>query len=172
MEYTIYCQFDRKDLTQYMSFARRLRYQKLYTALYVVVVTVLALAALLMLYFGLRQNLTRDTVVRVVLLYALAGFWFLSNEFRISLALKGHRKTGPFTVRFTEKQIVFETGEKRTESSYEGFTELYQFRGTYYLFISRTQPFILPSHCFTQGDPAAFGAFLAEKTGLEVKELN
>ena len=32
--------------------------------------------------------------------------------------------------------------------------------------------FILPERCFTQGDPAAFGRFMAEKTGLTVKEIN
>ena len=30
---------------------------------------------------------------------------------------------------------------------------------------------VIPERCFIQGDPAAFGAFLAEKTGLEVKEI-
>lgn len=171
MEYTIFCQYDRKDLAQYESFIKRLRYQKLYIAMYVIVGIVLALVALLALYLGLQQRLTRDIAVRVVLLFVLVGLWPLTKKLRIAMALKGHRKTGPFTMRFTEEHIVSESGERRTEIPYDGFTEFFRFRRTYYLFVSRNQPFIFPEHCFTQGDPAAFGAFISEKTGLEVKEV-
>ena len=171
MEYSIYCQFNRKDLAQYMSFIRRLRYRKLYTAMYVIVGIVLGLVAILTVYMGLQQKMTREMVLRVVLLFALAGLWLFSNELRIGMAMKGHKTTGPFTMRFTEEHIIHEMGETRMEWSYEGFTELYRYRGAYYLFISRTQPFIFPDRCFTKGDPAAFGAFIAEKTGLEVKEI-
>ena len=32
--------------------------------------------------------------------------------------------------------------------------------------------YILPVRCFIEGDPAAFGAFIFEKTGLECKEIH
>ena len=41
----------------------------------------------------------------------------------------------------------------------------------WYLVMSVNTVIILPERSFTQGDPAAFGTFIAEKTGLEVKEI-
>ena len=55
--------------------------------------------------------------------------------------------------------------------AYSAFKELYHSEGAYYLYIDKAHAVVLPERCFTQGDPAAFGPFIAEKTGLEVKEI-
>ena len=73
---------------------------------------------------------------------------------------------------FTQEHVTIGTEEKKDAFPYVSFTELYRFRRSYYLFVDKNKPVILPERCFVEGDPAAFGAFLAEKTGLEVKEMN
>ena len=55
--------------------------------------------------------------------------------------------------------------------AYSAFKELYHSEGAYYMYIDKAHAAVLPERCFTQGDPAAFGPFIAEKTGLEVKEI-
>ena len=55
--------------------------------------------------------------------------------------------------------------------AYSAFKELYHSGAAYYLYIDKAHAIVLPERCFTQGDPAAFGSFIAGKTGLEVKEI-
>ena len=55
--------------------------------------------------------------------------------------------------------------------AYTAFSALYHSRGNYYLYVDKGHAFVLPERCFTRGDPAEFGAFIAEKTGLEMKEI-
>lgn len=54
---------------------------------------------------------------------------------------------------------------------YAGITDVYHNGNCFFLILPFRVGMILPERCFTQGDPAAFGAFLAEKTGLEIKEI-
>ena len=59
-----------------------------------------------------------------------------------------------------------------TDFGYDAYCDLVHYRDTYYLYIDKRKAQIVPERCFTQGDPAAFGSFMAEKTGLTVKEIN
>ena len=43
--------------------------------------------------------------------------------------------------------------------------------GIYLLKGAADEPVVIPEHCFTEGDPAAFGSFLEQKTGLKIKEI-
>ena len=54
---------------------------------------------------------------------------------------------------------------------YPAVSSAYHWKNCYYLILTNHAIMIVPDHSFTQGDPAAFGAFIAEKTGLEVKEI-
>ena len=171
MEYTVYCEFDRKDIIQYESLIKRLRFRTFYLVMHIVVAVVLTGLLALTLYLAVQQTLSGEILIRVLLLFLLVGFWFLTRENRIRMALAGHKKTGSFTIGFTQEHVTIGTEEKKEAFPYDQFTELCRFRGSYYLFVDKNKPFILPERCFVEGDPAAFGAFLAEKTGLEIKEI-
>ena len=58
-----------------------------------------------------------------------------------------------------------------TDFGYDAYCDLVHYRDTYYLYIDKRKAQIIPERCFTQGEPAAFGPFMADKTGLQVKEI-
>ena len=72
---------------------------------------------------------------------------------------------------FGEQEANIRNRTSQTIYQYSGFDSVCHSDGAYYLFINRQQALVIPERCFVEGDPAAFGAFLAEKTGLEVKEM-
>ena len=102
------------------------------------------------------------------------------------LAFFMHRRTGRHfengMVAFEMNEISFISGEETERYGYGEISEVLHSDANmaYYLFLehedrelgSQRFSFIFPERCFTQGDPAAFGPFLAEKTGLTVKEIN
>ena len=101
------------------------------------------------------------------------------------LAFLMHRRSGKRfengTVAFETNGISFSSGDETERYGYGEISEVLHSAANmaYYLFLehedrklgSQRFSFIFPERCFTQGDPAAFGAFLAGKTGLEVKEI-
>ena len=54
---------------------------------------------------------------------------------------------------------------------YGAFESIFHGKEAFYLYLNRQQALVIPERCFTHGDPSAFGAFLAEKTGLTVEEV-
>ena len=73
--------------------------------------------------------------------------------------------------RFGDEEVQQKLNDMDGKFAYSAFKELYHSKGAYYLYIDKAHAVVLPERCFTQGDPAAFGRFIAEKTGLEVKEI-
>ena len=72
---------------------------------------------------------------------------------------------------FGESGVRTGTGEATSIYTWPAFRELYHSKGVYYLFIDTNHAMILPERSFTQGEPAAFGPWIAEKTGKEMKEI-
>lgn len=101
------------------------------------------------------------------------------------LAFLMHRRSGnrfhDGTVSFEENGISFSTGEDTERYAYAEISEVLHSDAnlSYYLFLEHEDgelgrqrfSFIFPERCFTQGEPAAFGPFMADKTGLQVKEI-
>ena len=103
----------------------------------------------------------------VVLLIA----WPLVNRFLVSQLYKANGSMLRGEYRFGEDEAEVEMNHMSGKYAYSAFSELYHSGGVYYLYIDKGHSLILPERCFTQGDPAAFGAFISEKTWLEVKEI-
>lgn len=101
------------------------------------------------------------------------------------LAFFMHRRSGKHfenrTVAFEMNGISFSSGEETERYGYGEISEVLHSDAnlSYYLFLEHEDgelgrqrfSFIFPERCFTQGEPAAFGPFMADKTGLQVKEI-
>ena len=116
----------------------------------------------------------KDTtfIVLMVLMPILAAEMLLLPRINAFSMTKTYRKLGTIVMDFGEQEANIRNRTSQTIYQYSGFDSVYHSHGAYYLFINRQQALVIPERCFVEGDPAAFGAFLAEKTGLEVKELN
>ena len=58
-----------------------------------------------------------------------------------------------------------------SDYSYRAFQDIVHFKQSYYLYIDKRKAMIVPERCFTEGDPAAFGAFIGQKTGLKIRNI-
>ena len=109
-----------------------------------------------------------------LVLLALFVFYLFLDRIRARSSVKAWEKMNPgMILSFTEDGAEGQCAISQTTYLYAAFTELFHSRKNecFYLYVERQHAVVLPERCFTQGDPAAFGAFIAEKTGLEVKEI-
>ena len=171
MHFQIVLDYERKDFVQFYSFHRRLRYRLLYAIMNASIVLLLGV----MIYLGIRLAVLRawsgEILVRWLLVVALLAAWALLNRAKLTGAWKMQKEAGPVTLSFEEDLVRTESKNIREEIRYNVFIELYHEKNAYYLYTQKRRAMILPERCFTQGDPAAFGDFIAEKTGLEIKEI-
>ena len=98
--------------------------------------------------------------------------WPLVNRYLVSQAYKANSSALKGVYRFGDDELQHEQNEMSGKFAYSAFKELYHSGSAYYIYIDKAHAIVLPERCFTQGDPAAFGRFMAEKTGLTVKEIN
>ncbi len=101
----------------------------------------------------------------------MLAVWPLVDRFMISQLFKANGSMLKGEYRFHDEEVLTGADHMSGRYAYSAFRELYHTRDAYYLYIDKGHAVILPERCFTQGDPAAFGRFIAEKTGLEVKEI-
>ena len=181
--FTLSLRYQINDFLNYFSSFRRRMTPVVYT---VYLVARIAFPLYLILY-GILQRFApayRNAYGFVFWLLAALAVGPLLVDF--GLAFFMHRRSGnrfhDGTVTFEENGISFSAGEETERYGYGEISEVLHSTGNmaYYLFLehedrelgSQRFSFIFPERCFTQGDPAAFGRFMAEKTGLTVKEIN
>lgn len=103
----------------------------------------------------------------MVLLIALpfVNRWLLNRMYEAS------RSSLKAEYRFGDSGVESTTETSKNVYTWFAFCELYHSGAYYYLYVDKAHAIVLPERSFTQGEPAAFGPFIAEKTGLEVKEI-
>ena len=104
----------------------------------------------------------------VVLMLALL---IVMKAVRVNASYKSANAQGIVTLTVDERGLHAAAVTLSTDFGYDAYCDLVHYRDTYYLYIDKRKAQIVPERCFTQGDPAAFGRFMAEKTGLTVKEI-
>ena len=138
-------------------------------------IVLLALWVIFMLY-ALIMCVYMGSLLSVVIL-ALIAFMIYSKVTRkknYAVRMTKNRESFPLL----SAEICTEDGGLRLEGSkyhaflrYSWIKRITHGLGIYLLWHSRTQFVTLPERCFTEGDPAAFGSFIEEKTGLKLKEI-
>lgn len=73
--------------------------------------------------------------------------------------------------RFSDGEAQVQNALEEAKLGYGAFVKLMEDDKYFFLFVQKHAAHILPKADFTQGDPADFAAFIAEKTGLEVKQV-
>ena len=105
-------------------------------------------------------------IVCMLLLAALpaVNLWLLQRLYRAN----GDMLRGEY--RFDDKGGWTQTEGMSGIYTWYAFEKLVHSGRRYYLYVERDQAIVLPERSFTQGEPAALGPFLAEKTGMKMKE--
>ena len=164
--------FSRKELAAFDATSRRLHPRVWYIVLFCVMGLLFArwLAEQIRL---LQAGVPWDAYqILSLILYAAWFVWFFLwprwSVWRLWKKRLDHRY-GPQV--FREQDMTSSYDQIREEIPYSAVRELLHRRGVYYLFLDKYVAIIAPESRFTKGDPAAFAAFLTEKTGLAVREM-
>ena len=167
-------QYTVEDMLSYARFHRR-THQKVMLVVRPLLLLVLVGEAAFLLMLAFRQKRVDDyDLVFAIFLVAFAVFYCFVDRIRARATVKVHNKTfGETVLTFDEEGALAQSVNTQSQYRYPAFSELFYSRKyeTYYLYLNKRQAVVVPERCFVEGDPAAFGAFIAEKTGLEVKEI-
>ena len=170
MEFQIKSRLTKEDIRQYLRFWNRTMNGMVNRR--IMIGTALLLASLLFLGFRAeggffagfqKYGILWGLFFGIVYFLLIRNYWdykrmsaLMEIELERNFRERGIESIQPFTIQYYE---------------YAGITDIYHNGNGFYLIMPFRVGMILPERCFTQGDPAAFGAFLAEKTGLKVKEI-
>ena len=171
MDYQAELTYTLKDFRQFEKVHQKLRTKSLYVLAKILMAAATGMLVFLLVFATVRGLWQTDLAPYILLLLVMFPFYFLLKEVRVRAALKAANAQGPVRIRADETGVHAEAKGISSDFAYTAYCNLAYCRGTWYLYLNKRQAQILPERCFTQGDPAAFGAFIAEKTGLEVKEI-
>ena len=164
--------YTRQDMKQFDKVHQKLRYGLWYALsnllLILGCIAVLTSGVLAFALGAWSREIGFYWLLVAVLLVLLIGM----RALRQNASLKSVNAQGTITLTTDESGIHARTATLSTDFGYDAYCDLVHYRDTYYLYIDKRKAQIVPERCFTQGDPAAFGSFMAEKTGLTVKEIN
>ena len=162
-----------KDMLRYIRFHRKTRQKTAYVLRFIANIVIAAF--LLFAYaFTIRtggQN--GELLSRLLLFTALAVLLQFTDHLTAFFSIKNFRSAGASHGRTEEECFVIWNDKAKSEYAYSGFTDLLYSKKNqaYYCYLAKKVALVIPERCFTKGDPTAFGAFLAGKTGLEVREI-
>ena len=162
-----------RDLLHYIRLHRKTRQKAAYWIRIVVNIAISAFFVFAYTFYFRFARQDSGLLSRLLLFTALAAFLQFTDYLSAFFMLKNLRSTGTARCHVEEDAFVICDEKAKSEYAYSGFADLlYSTKTqTYYCYIAKKMAIVIPERCFIQGDPAAFGAFLAEKTGLEVKEI-
>ena len=171
MDFTMHVVYEKADFVAYAKAHNRIK-NKANRILQIVLAVLCGLLAVGMLLFWLFFGYLSTEMVVLLVLMPILGAEMLWFPHILALSMvKTYRKIGSIDMCFGENDVMVQRAVESTVYQYGAFDSLYHGKGAFYLYLNRQQALVIPERCFTQGEPAAFGAFLAEKTGLEVKEI-
>lgn len=133
---------------------------------------VLCFLEILMLILSF-QFIQKDTmlILLMTLIPLLIAEILFMPRLGAGVMAKTNKKLGICTMSFGEDEASVQSSSMRSVYLYDAFDSLYHAGDAFYLYLNRQQAIIIPERCFVEGDPAAFGDFISEKTGLELKEI-
>ena len=161
-----------KDVRQYWKVHQLFRGKALYyiswLLIAVVICLVISAGAMLLVYRLWNGELVWYYVIILIVLV----LYYAVREFRVRSTLKSLRAQGMITMTAGEDGMHAEAEALSSDYSYRAFQDVARFKETYYLYVDRRRALILPDRCFTEGDPADFGVFLEQKTGIMIRDIS
>lgn len=172
MIYEAKTELTKEDFQAFLSLHKKIASRPLYVFSRVMMGLAVLLAlvlAVLIIVFRLWNE--RDVMLRMLVFVVLLLLLPLVSRFTAAQAYKANRSMLSGRYCFGEGQIEAGAESMTAQYAYSALSALYHSRGVYYLYVDKAHAFILPERSFTAGDPASFGAWIAAKTGLEMKEI-
>ena len=171
MRFLVNLDYKLKDIKQFQKLHQKVRTK----ALYVISNIVLAAALLailvstgMLIYFrGFDSEIIRYYIIILVAIGALIVVRLVTPR----TMLKALRSHGSIDLTIDDEGIHEKSEKITADYSYPSICDIVHSKEAFYLYIGKLRAIIIPERCFVEGDPAAFGAFLEQKTGLKLKEI-
>ncbi len=171
MQFRAELNYTMQDIRQFQTLHKKQRRKGWYYVLWVyfavAVLVILVSTAFLFFRHAWKPELTRYFLLLALFLV----LWFILRYYSLRAAWKSANSHGCTYVTADENGVHVKAEMITSEFGYASFCNLFHYKGTYYLYIDKIKAQIIPERCFTGGDPAAFGKFIEEKTGLTMKEI-
>ena len=171
MPFAMHVEYEKSD---FLAFARaHNRVKNKVNRILQIVLTVLCglLAVAMLLFWRSFGYLSTQMIVLLVLMPILATEMLWLPRILVLSMVKTYRKIGSIDISFDENEVRLQRSVESTVYQYGAFDSLYHGQEAFYLYLNRQQALVIPERCFIQGDPDDFGRFMAEKTGLPLKEI-
>ena len=104
-------------------------------------------------------------------LFLLALGLFLDRLSAWGSRRRNLQNLGHLSVCLNDDGVIVETKKGKDIRPYGAFTEACAYKEYWLLFLDKRHAEILPRSAMTAGDPDAFPAFWAEKTGMPIKKI-
>lgn len=159
------------DMRRFEKLHQLFRSRALYIVLQVVMIVGIVLvigAGGLLLYFRAWDGEMLRYYVFLLVLFVL---YFVLRELRVRTSLKSLSAQGTIVVTADDSGLHAAAKTMHSDFAYAGFCDVVHYKDSYYLYLDKRKAQIIPERCFVEGDPAAFGVFLEQKTGLKIKEI-
>ncbi len=172
MNYEVKTELTKEDFRDFLELHKKIASRPLYLIGRIITVLAVLLAVVLAgLIIAFRLWNDRDVMLRMLVFVVLLALLPLVSRFTAAQAYKANRSLLSGRYCFGEEQIEAGAESMTAQYAYSALTALYHSRGVYYLYVDKAHALVLPERCFSSGDPASFGAWIAVKTGLEMKEI-
>ncbi len=163
--------YTRRDMRQYDKAYKMLRNRFLTQAMNVLLTALVFIVTGGIVLLLVLDRLDGELAKYALIFFALIVLWVALNEFRFFETSRALNRQGPAVLSVDDGGVRVVMGGVRSEYEFDAFTDIARDRDAYYLYISKASAVMIPERCFTVGDPAAFGAYIEQKTGLKLKEI-
>lgn len=116
-------------------------------------------------------NSEEKILLSIVTLLVWAVVLFMDRFYGWIFYRGRNRAVKEISYTFNDEAVLLQDALEEGKLDYAAFVKLVEDRKYFFLFVQKHAAHILPKAGFTQGDPADFAAFIAEKTGIEVKRV-
>ena len=171
MRFTAELDYTLKDVRQYWKVHQLFRGKVLYYISWLLI----AVAAVIVVSVGailiVNRLFNSEFVWYYVIMLAFMALYHVVREVRVRGSLRSLAAQGVITLTADDDAVYARAAALSSEYSYQAFMDIARYKGAHYLYIDKRKAMIVPDRCFTRGDPAAFGAFMEEKTGLKIRNI-
>lgn len=171
MAFAMRVEYEKADFEAYIKAHSRTKNRKNRILQIVLAVLCGFLALGMLLFWRSYGSLSTEMIILLILMPVLGTEMLWLPRILARTMMKTYQKLGSIEIRFGENEVSVQRAVESTVYQYGAFDSLYHEKGAFYLYLNRQQALVIPERSFVEGDPAAFGAFLAGKTGLEVREI-
>ena len=133
-----------------------------------VMAVIMPICALILI--ALERRVTLESGAALVLGLFCVCFWLFGKKLTARLTQKQNEKLShDVTVVVDDTGIRIQSAQANSAYRFEAIESIYRWREAWYFYVDAMHAQMLPFRCFTEGDPALFGDYLSEKTGLPVQ---